>query len=192
MTEARIHIVGASGSGTTTLGAALAHASGGAHLDTDDYFWLATDPPFTTKRPVEERLALLTADLDRHAAWVLTGSLIDWGNVLIPRFDLVVFLYVPQEIRIERLMQRERLRYGSQIEPGGRMHAAHTEFVSWAKGYDDPAFEGRSLKGHRAWLQHLPCPVLEITGTPSIDRHSIHSSRGPSAWSRRAPSGRGC
>src|ERR1039458_10292119 len=118
---ARIHIVGASGSGTTTLGAALAREIGGAHLDTDAFFWLPTDPPFTTKRTVEERLPLLEAELDRHALWVLTGSLMSWGDVLIPRFELVVFLYVPPEVRIERILHRERERYGNDIDPGGRM-----------------------------------------------------------------------
>jgi hypothetical protein len=42
----RIHIFGASGSGTTTLGAAIADRYGYAHLDVDQYFWMPTDPPF--------------------------------------------------------------------------------------------------------------------------------------------------
>ena len=59
----RIHIVGASSSGTTTLGAELAGRLGAAHLDTDDFFWEATDPPFTTKRPEAERVALMEGEL---------------------------------------------------------------------------------------------------------------------------------
>ena len=38
----RIHILGASGSGTTTLGRALAERLQCRHFDTDDYFWLPT------------------------------------------------------------------------------------------------------------------------------------------------------
>ena len=167
--RARIHIVGASGSGTTTLGEALAHRIGGAHLDTDAYFWMATDPPFTTRRPVEERLQLLGVDLDRHVSWMLTGSLIGWGDVLIPRFDLVVFLYVPPDVRMARIVERERQRYGSAIDPGGPMHAASKEFIAWAASYDDPAFAGRSLARHRAWIEGLPCPVVEIAGTPTVE-----------------------
>ena len=168
-TPARIHIVGASGSGTTTLGEALAPRIGGAHLDTDSYFWMPTDPPFTTKRPVEERLQLVGAALDRHASWVLTGSLMGWGDVLIPRFDLVVFLLVPPDVRMARIVERERRRYGSAIDHGGAMHAAHREFLAWAASYDDPAFDGRSLTRHRAWLEALSCPVLEIDGTPTVE-----------------------
>jgi len=52
-----VHITGASGSGTTTLGRALAERLGWMHLDTDDFYWLPTDPPYREKRPAETRLA---------------------------------------------------------------------------------------------------------------------------------------
>ena len=167
-TAARIHIVGAAGSGTTTLGVALAREIGGAHVDTDDFFWLSTDPPFTTKRPVEQRLKLLDAKL-AQPSWVLSGSLMGWGDVLIPRFELVVFLYVPPDVRLERIMERERLRYGVDIDPGGRMHENHKAFVDWAKGYDTADSEGRSHVRHRAWIDNLPCPVVEIAGAPTVE-----------------------
>ena len=44
----RIHILGASGSGTTTLGRALAERLQCPHFDADDYFWVPTDPPLPT------------------------------------------------------------------------------------------------------------------------------------------------
>lgn len=166
---ARIHILGASASGTTTLGRALAAELGAAHFDTDAYYWEATDPPFTTPRAVEERLARLETDLGDVFDWVLSGSLMKWGDGLIPRFDLVVFLRLPPEIRMARLLARERERYGVEIEPGGRMHEAHLAFVTWARSYDQPDFTGRSLAGHRAWLAGVSAPVLEIDGVPSLE-----------------------
>jgi hypothetical protein len=42
----RIHIVGASGSGTTSLASAIAAQCGHRHLDTDDFFWMPTSPPY--------------------------------------------------------------------------------------------------------------------------------------------------
>jgi len=51
----RIHITGASGAGTTTLGEHLARALRCDHFDTDDYYRLPADPPFRIKR-VSERL----------------------------------------------------------------------------------------------------------------------------------------
>jgi adenylate kinase family enzyme len=166
-----VHIVGASASGTTTLGQALALQTGARHLDTDDFYWMATDPPYTTPRPVPERLEQLAAAMDRAGqGWMLSGSLMGWGEPMIPRFELVVFLYLAPEIRIARLLERERRRYGEQIEPGGPLHAHHLEFIEWARGYDREDFTGRSLKRHRAWLTQMPCPVLELDGGQPVVR----------------------
>jgi adenylate kinase family enzyme len=165
----RIHITGASGSGTTTLGAALAGRRCARHLDTDAFYWLTTEPPFTAKRPVVERVALMRAELEGAASWVISGSLMGWGDVFIPHFDLVVFLHVPTDERLARLAERERRRYGAAIDPGGPMHAGSAAFMTWAAGYETAGFEGRSLERHKDWLSGLPCAVLELAGTPSLD-----------------------
>jgi hypothetical protein len=82
----------------------------------------------------------------------------------------VVFLYVPPEIRIPRILERETRRYGAEIEPGGRMHAQSQDFLKWARGYDRDDFPGRSLRRHREWLERLPCPVLELDGDQPVAR----------------------
>jgi adenylate kinase family enzyme len=99
----RIHILGASGSGTTTLGRALAERLQCPHFDTDDYFWVPTDPPYTQQRERTERAQLLMDDVTTHNSWVVSGSLCGWGDVAIPLFELVVFLWVPQDVRMARL-----------------------------------------------------------------------------------------
>ncbi|WP_343717762.1 AAA family ATPase [Inquilinus sp.] len=170
MAPRRIHITGASGSGTTTLGRALAAATGALHLDTDDVYWLPTDPPFQDKRPIPDRLAMLDEALDRADRWVLTGSLISWGDPLIPRFDLVVFLYIPPALRLARLRTREIERYGAAaLAPGGAMHATHHAFLDWAEAYDVGTRVGRNLEAHNAWLSRLPCPVLRIEGDTTVE-----------------------
>lgn len=45
----RINIVGAPGSGTTTLGRALATQLGFVFADADDFYWKPTTPPFQEK-----------------------------------------------------------------------------------------------------------------------------------------------
>lgn len=161
----RIHILGASGSGTTTLGAALADHMGVAHFDTDDFFWLPTEPPYRTIRPNDERKALLRTALASQTHWVLSGSLFGWGDEFIPQFERVIFLYVPPEARLARLQARQEQRYGRRIAPGGDMHQANRDFLAWAGRYDSTGTLERNLAGHRAWLATLPCPVLEIAGT---------------------------
>ena len=59
MKSRRIHVVGASGSGATSLGRALAEALALPHHDTDDYLWKPTTPPYRELRDVAERVRLM-------------------------------------------------------------------------------------------------------------------------------------
>jgi len=170
---ARVHVVGASGSGTTTLGRAVAARLDAAPLDTDDFFWLPTDPPFQKIRERSERQALLGAALARHAAWVLSGSLCGWGDLFIPRFELVVFVWLAPAIRLARLRERERQRYGAAaLAPGGSRHAKYEEFMAWAARYDESVDVAERSRGmHEQWLAALPCPVIRITDDGAVDAH---------------------
>ena len=153
-----IHITGASGSGTSTLGAALAAELGVAHLEADDYYWLPTTPPFTSKRDRFERLSCLVADMQAKKGAVVAGSVVDWGQEVENSFDLIVFLYVDAEVRVERLKRREIERFGS----------ANPAFLEWAAQYDQGPPEGRSLAKHRAWFAARSCQVLELHGNHSV------------------------
>ena len=61
MTPRRLHVLGASGAGTSTLGAALAEALDAPHIDADDYYWQRTDPPFRRKREPSARFVTRSA-----------------------------------------------------------------------------------------------------------------------------------
>ena len=169
-TRRKIHITGASGSGTTTLGAALAERLGVPHFDTDDFYWYPTHPEFERKRPEKERLRLLRAAFLDVPGWVLSGSVNPWGNELASEFDQVVFLYVPPEQRLRRSLERERKRYGRTIDPGGSNYEKHIAFISWSSRYDVVNTTGRSFAGHRAWLATLDTQVIEIYGTPTLEQ----------------------
>jgi len=168
--KSKIHIFGASGSGTTTIGKAVSEKLCYKHFDTDSYYWYPTEVAFTKDRPIEERLQLMNADLGSCEKWILSGSLVEWGDSLIPLFDLVVFVYVPQDIRIERLKNREFERYGSDILPGGVRYDSTNEFIEWASGYDSGLLSGRSLPRHEKWLEELNCNIIKIVN------HSLDES----------------
>jgi adenylate kinase family enzyme len=158
----RIHIVGASGSGATTLGQALAAHLDIAYVDSDDLLWLQTDPAYTQRRPAEERTALLRERLaiDRH--WVFSGSALGWGSVIEHHYDRLVFLTLDPALRLARLRAREYQRYGARILPGGDMADGHAEFIDWAAQYDTGIPDGRSLVAHEAWLADHPAPKLRL------------------------------
>ena len=165
----RIHILGASGSGTTTLGRAVAARLPCPHFDTDDYFWVPTDPPYTHRRARTERAQLLMNDLTAQEAWVVSGSLCGWGDVAIPLFELVVFLWVPQAVRMARLRHREHARFGERILPGGDMYETSQALLAWAASYDAGGVDIRSRQRHDQWLNTLPCPILCFEGAYSIE-----------------------
>ena len=179
---AHIHITGGSGSGTTTLGLAIAERYGHRLLDTDDFFWEPTDPPFTAIRPPSERIRLLEAELDHSASpgagrpvsagadrWIISGSLDRWGHPLIPRFDLVIWLTVPEEVRVDRLRARERAEFGARIDLGGDMNEIHEGFIEWSRKYDTAGLEMRSHARHAEWTARLSCPVIQIDGEVGVE-----------------------
>ena len=164
----RIHITGASGSGTSTLARALADRLCTQAFDTDDYYWVPSDPPFRTKRPIAERLRLMDEMFLPRADWVLSGSLHSWGAPVMTRVTHVVFLTLAPGMRLARLRARERQRYGARIARGGDLEANYRGFLDWAMGYDEPGTQGRSRAAHEAWLQSLDQPVLRLDAASPV------------------------
>jgi adenylate kinase family enzyme len=165
----RIHILGASGSGSTTLGAAVARRLGVPHVDADPMFWMPADPPFTERRPRGERLALLTRQLPADGRWVFSGSAISWATALEPIYDLIVFLHLDQTERMARLRRRESERYGPRIILGGDMAAASAAFFAWAEAYDTAGPAQRSLAAHEAWLSGQTASVLRLDSAMPVE-----------------------
>lgn len=160
----RIHVFGASGSGTTTLGAALAERLGILHLDVDDFYWKKSDPPFLYKNSPDDRVAAIQSDIAARDEWVLSGSLVSWGAPLVGEFTLAVFVELEPTTRMQRLYDREVTRNGARIEPGGDMREAHLEFMAWARRYDTDVSGVRCRTVHVDWMNALACRCMSVNG----------------------------
>jgi len=161
----RIHVVGGSGSGTTTLGRALAARLSCPHFDSDDYFWLPTAPRFREKCDPAERDARLLADLRAHRRCVESGSLVSWDPRIAALFDAVVFLTIPPSIRMDRLRRREEgRRTRAPRRDRADVERQRDEFLAWAARYDTAGEEQRSRAVHERWLAERACPVLHLDG----------------------------
>lgn len=159
-----IHLFGAAGSGTSTLGRYIAENLGLFFMDTDDYFWQPTNPPYREKRPAAERIALMRADIGAHVGAVISGSLTDWGDVLIPDFTLAIRIVTDTQVRLERIRARESAHFGARIEKGGDMYESHIAFMDWAAAYDNGGLDIRSRAEHDKWQKLLTCPLITLDG----------------------------
>lgn len=164
----KIHIMGASCAGSTTLGNALAGKLGYTYLDTDAYYFVPSELPFSVKREPAERIAMMKKDFDANDNVIVGGSLVSWGDDWHTKFHLIVFLYVPHDVRMQRLHARELERYGDKIFTDPYRAAQYKRFTTWANGYDDNSTDGRNLSVHQLWLSRVNCPVLKIEGDTSV------------------------
>lgn len=165
-----IHTVGASGSGTTTTGKALAKKLDIPCYDGDDYFWLEdTEEPFSIKRDEEERDAMLLRDMAKQPDCVVAGSMPTWSSKIISQFDFIVFLELPVNVRMARLQCREEERYGDTLKTNPEVLVKSQKFLSWAESLSYPhCTSSRGHDYHLRWLDNSTVPVLKL-GDLTVD-----------------------
>ncbi|WP_378174990.1 AAA family ATPase [Aquimarina sp. SS2-1] len=164
----KILIFGASGSGTTTLAKEIEKNTDFVHLDVDDYYWKRTEPPFQEKISLIQRNQHLKADYQKFENVIVSGSMVSWGKEWQKAFDLAIFIHLDNAERMNRLYQREQQRYGDKLLTDKIIRQNSKAFLAWANQYENPNFEGRSLKIHTDWIQLLQCTVLRIDGGKTL------------------------
>ncbi len=162
----KLWIFGAPGSGVTTLGQGVALRLGLPFFDTDDYYWFTADAlPYRRKRNPQHRLQLLERELAACEGYVVAGALLGWGEAIAERFDFAVYRWLPAALRLQRIRQREVLRYGAaRLAPGGELHLVLEKFLRWAEQYDEaPLDRLRGRAAEERWLAaHSHIPVLRL------------------------------
>ncbi|WP_299439536.1 AAA family ATPase [uncultured Aquimarina sp.] len=165
----KIIIFGASGSGTTTLAQEIEKRTDFIHLDVDDYYWKKTTPPFQEKTPLIARNKRFKADFKNFENVVVSGSLVTWGKEWETSFDLAIFMILDNKKRMDRLYKREKERYGEKLFSDKKTQQISKAFLEWANQYENPNFDGRSLKIHYNWIKLLHCKVLRIDGETALN-----------------------
>ena len=166
----RILVIGAAGCGKTTLASEIAKQFGLRHLDSDEYYWEKTNPPFQLKRPYDVRTSEIWTDFLRDQKVVVSGSMVTWGEQWKHAFDFGIFLLVPQKARMKRLHQREEKRYGKQLYTNKKIRENSREFLEWAESYDDPNIS-HGISKQLTWLKLVTFPVLNIEGDFSVSEY---------------------
>ncbi len=164
----KIQVIGASGSGKSTLCKYIGEKAGIYWIDTDRYLW--KDADFTMNHSVEERLRMYRTDMSSHDDYVVSGSVHTWNPQGFGDRELLVLLFLDEEIRMRRLYDREFVRFGERMLPGGDHEQDTREFLNWCKTYltaDENAV--CSLACHRHFLREAKCKTLELDANQSVD-----------------------
>lgn len=170
-----IMILGASGTGKTTLGRITARKLGFSFLDIDEFIWKKDAKiPFTEMYSRDEKISRLMEAVRQSGDFVMAGSMYSFHEFFDPFFRLAVFLTADEAVRLARVHERERKVFGNRILPGGDMYEHHQAFLRDVAGYENGTGSSTS-KQHENWIQQLDCPVLRLDGTilPEINGERI-------------------
>ncbi len=168
---AGIMIIGPSGSGKTTLGKAVAEKLGYPYFDVDDYIWKQdTVEPYTQMYTRGEKISRLSNDIAPYEHFVMAGSMSSFRYAFDDKFDMMVFLYVAPDIRVQRVHNRAITRFGERVLEGGDMHENHMKFLEENRRYEHDG--SPNLREQREWMENMPCVKIELDGTNSIENNA--------------------
>lgn len=163
----KIQIIGASGTGKSTLGKYISEKTGIYWIDTDKYLW--KDANFTQQYPVAKRLEMCNYDITNYRDYIVSGSVHTWNPEGFHDRELLVLLRLDEEIRMKRLYDRELTRFGNRMLQGGEHYELTCEFLEWCKTYvteDENAV--CSLACHMRLMNKAICKTLILNSDEPI------------------------
>ena len=105
-TVLKLFIIGAAGSGKTTLARRIGRLLGLEMTNLDDLFWVNNGKNYGVKRPESERDALFR-DVLRKESWIIEGAYVEWPGQGFDEADTILYL----DIGISELRRRIVLRF---------------------------------------------------------------------------------
>ena len=166
-----IAIIGLNGAGKSTLAHVLAKKLHYFEIDVEDYYFPAQRSsrlnalegktsadvsfiPYLSPRAKSEVEFAIRKDINCNPQFVLSGVSLNWSESILSQIDIVFYLHVPLNERLQRIRSREAQRFGSRILPGGDMYEQHNEFLN--------KIENRSEQEITRSLENLSCPVVNV------------------------------
>lgn len=174
-------MLGLNGSGKSTLAHAISQQLNFYEMDIEDYYFpeqkesrlkalegdssektlLSDILPFSSSLTKDEVESLLLKDILVHPCFVLAGVTMNWCGEILSRIKIAFIIETPLEVRLQRIQDREIMRFGSRVLPGGDMYDQQCEFRRIVAEKDS---EIVYLSAER-----LSCPVIKLDGTRSVE-----------------------
>lgn len=163
----RIQIIGGPGTGKTTLAGMLAGFFDLPLIEGDKFLWADSD--FTVRRPEKKITRMLSDAINEHPHFVFDGQPDEYAPEIKVEPEVLLFLKVPEDIRMERLIKREQQRFGGRIEEGGDLYEDSRDFIEWASTYAQPTDKvGTYLSYHEKIFSAFEGKKLILDGTKNI------------------------
>lgn len=167
--DKRILIIGASGTGTTTLGKRISTQLEIPFIDLDELFWIESEIPFTKFRNAEQLREIVNDKIYSNNEWLISGDPSLWNVGIEDKINYLIFLKAPADIRITRLEQRYDNQYGiaSRVK-GNLIFENHQRFIKWTMQYDTGGITGRTKNKQESWISNLNCIIFETNSDKDL------------------------
>jgi len=158
----KIHIIGCSGSGKTYLANALAKKYNIPHFDLDDIQWDNNAEGYGTKRPLEERNALLQEILNNNE-WVIEGVYYAWVQQSFDEADKIYVLDMPRYLYKSRIIIRSiKRKLGIQQGKRETLKSVYN-LLKWTE-----TFQNKNLKEIKTILEKYENKVIWLSSKKDV------------------------
>lgn len=178
-----IAIMGLNGCGKSTLAHAIGKKLSYYEIDVEDYYFpeqkhsrqaildqqfdikyeYIGELPYSVPRSKTEVQEMIRDEIENHPQFVISGVTMNWASDVISKIDIVFMLKVPTKERVKRVKQREEIRFGSRVMPGGDMYEQQKKFRDIIAEKDSHLVEESANR--------ISCKKVYLDGTKSIDEN---------------------
>lgn len=160
----KIHIIGCSGSGKTYLANALSKKYNIPHFDLDDIQWDNTAREYGTKRPLDERKALLQEVLSNDA-WIIEGVYYSWVQQSFDEADKIYVLDMPRYLYKSRIIIRSVKRKLGILKGKKETLKSVWNLLKWTETFQD-----KNMKEIKRILDRYDDNVIWLSSKKDVEK----------------------
>ena len=95
--------------------------------------------------------------------FIIGGNISSLSKELVLKLSLIVYVDVEKELRIQRVIQRDKERYGS-LEKGTSLYNERQDFLTFV--------QSRTPNVIFSWMERTNIPVLKIDGKATLEKNT--------------------